>query len=158
VPVYLDDAADRDPAQGTLVLRGDTSRGYDVVVRRGAPLTLGEEALLPDPEPVVGIVSDLLTAPDPTTLDRLAADGVAYLFAPPPVDPVLAGTLDAVPGLSTTSAADTGGRAWRLDRPAELALPDPGAWSWLRPLLLVLQGLTFVVVVVLAAPTRRSDS
>jgi hypothetical protein len=158
VPVYLDDAADRDPAQGTIVLTGDTTSGYDAVVRRGAPLTLGEEALLPVPEPVIATVSDLLTAPDPTTLDRLAGDGVAYLYAPPPVDPVLAGTLDAVPGLATTSAADTGGRAWRVDPPAELALPDPGAGSWLRPLLLVLQGLTFVAVVVLAAPTRGSDS
>jgi hypothetical protein len=157
VPVYLDDAADRDPAQGTLVLTGDTASGYDAVVRRGAPLSLGEAELLPMPEPVIGAVSDLLTAPGPTTLDELASGGVAYLFAPPPVDAGLAGALDAVPGLSTTSAADTGGRAWRLDRPAELALPDPGAWSWLRPLLLALQGLTFVAVVALVAPTRGSD-
>ena len=60
--------------------------------------------------------------------------------------------------MADPDAADTGGRAWRLDRPAELTLPDPGAWSWSRPLLLVLQGLTFVAVVVLAAPTRGSDS
>jgi hypothetical protein len=158
VPVYVDDAAERDPAQGTLVLSGDTARGYDAVVRRGEPLTLGDEALLPAPEPIIGTVSDLLTAPTPETLDELAAGGVAYLFSPPPVDPALAGALDALPGLSATSAADSGGRAWRLERPAELRLPDPGAWSWLRPLLLALQGLAVVAALALAAPSRGSDS
>ncbi len=47
VPVYLDDAADRDPALGTLVLAGDAGTGYDVAVRRGEPLALGDEGVLP---------------------------------------------------------------------------------------------------------------
>jgi hypothetical protein len=157
VPVYLDAAAERDPSQGTLVLAGDMTRGYDVVVRRGGPPALGDEALTPTPEPLTPTVSDLLTDPGASTLDDLAAGGVAYVFAAPPVDPLLAGALDELPGLASTSAADSGGRAWRLEQTAELTLPDPGVHSWLRPLLLAVQGVAIVAAAVLAAPTRESD-
>ncbi|HET6561090.1 MAG TPA: glycosyltransferase family 2 protein [Marmoricola sp.] len=156
VPVYLDDAADRDPTQGTLVLAGDVRSGYDVALRRGEPRALGDEALLSAAEPLTRTVSDLLAAPGASTLDELAGGGVAYVFAAPPVDPALAGAVDALPGLAPSSAGDTGGRAWRLETPARLEVPEPGELSRLRPLLLVLQALAIVTVVALAAPTRGS--
>ncbi|MDX6326782.1 MAG: hypothetical protein QOK15_3136, partial [Nocardioidaceae bacterium] len=75
---------------------------------------------------------------------------------PEPVDGALIEALDAAPGLTPSSAADTGGRAWRLDAPSRLTPVDTGARGWLRPLLLAGQALAIVAVLVLAAPSRGS--
>jgi hypothetical protein len=160
VPVYMDAAADVDPAQGTAVVTGDAEAGYEVAVRRGDPLAVGMDPVLPsaeDQQPLLVGVSDLVTQPAPATVRGLAAQGVAFVFAPAPVDPVLSGALDAAPGLAAASAADTGGRAWRLEAAATLTLPSPGDRAWLRPALLVVQGVALVAVVALAAPTRRHE-
>ena len=157
VPLYMDAAADRDPADGTLVLRGGLADGVTAEVRRGAPLSLGDEAVLPpstDQEPLTRAVGDLLTLPTSSTPRELAAEGVTFVFAPAPVDPDVAAALDAVPALAQASADDPDARAWRLDEPTRLPTADAGVRSWLRPLLLAVQGLALVAVVVLAAPTR----
>jgi hypothetical protein len=158
VPAYMDAAGDRDPADGTLVLRGTLEDGISAEVRRGAPLTLGDEKMLPTPAdqaPLTRAVGDLVSMPDPKTTADLAGQGVAFIFVPAPVDPALASALDAVPTLASASADDPVARAWRLEEPSSLPAVDAGERAWLRPLLLGLQALVLLVVVVLAAPTRR---
>ena len=158
VPAYMDAAAARDAGDGTLVLRGGPEEGVTAELRRGAPLTLGEEAFLPPAEEQAGLtgaVSELLTTAAPSSTRALARSGVAYVFLPEPVDAELAATLDAVATLAPASADDPVARAWRLDQePTRTAGVDDGAPSWLRPLLLCGQALALLVVVVLAAPTR----
>jgi hypothetical protein len=158
VPAYMDAAGDRDPADGTLVLRGSLVDGISAEVRRGSPLTLGDEEMLPTPAdqaPLTRAVGDLVSMPDPTTTADLARQGVAFVFVPEPVDPELASALDAVPALASASADDPVARAWRLEEPTSLPAVDVGEPAWLRPLLLGLQALALLVVLVLAAPTRR---
>jgi GT2 family glycosyltransferase len=160
VPAYMDAAADRDPADGTLVLRGSLDEGVTAEVRRGAPLTLGEEVLVvrdAAQDRFTGTVSDLLTAPVPETRSELAQSGVAFVMAPSPVDPELAAALDAVPTLESASADDPSARAWRLGEESSLPSPEVGARSWLRTLLVGGQAAALLAVVVLAAPTRRRE-
>jgi GT2 family glycosyltransferase len=161
VPAYMDAAADRDAADGTLVLRGSLEDGLTTEVRRGAPMTLGEEAVLPpasEQEPLTRAVSDLVTAPGPTTTGEIAGQGAAYVFVPEPVDAGLASALDAVPALASASADDPVARAWRLDDPTSMPPVETGMPAWLRPLLLGVQAMVLLVVVVLAAPTRSRPS
>jgi GT2 family glycosyltransferase len=158
VPAYMDAAAEQDRADGTLVLRGGPDQGITAEVRRGAPLTLGEEVLLPggsDQGELLRTVGDLVTSPGGSTPDRLAALGVAHVFVPDPVDPALAAALDAVPTLGSASADSETARAWRLEEPTSLPAVATAGPAWVRPLLLAVQALAVVVVVVLAAPTRR---
>jgi hypothetical protein len=80
--------------------------------------------------------------------------GVAYVYAPAPADISLIGNLDSVSGVTPGSADQPGARAWRLE--AEPTVSDLSrADDRLRPWLLAVQGLAIVVVVVLAAPSRR---
>lgn len=158
VPAYMDSAAERDPAEGTLVLRGGPTDGITTEVRRGAPLSLGEETLVvPDDAQMrlTETVGDLVTAPRPATTTELARSGVAFVFAPAPVDPELASALDVVPTLASASADDPDARAWRVDEETRLPRAEPAVPTWLRPLLLGVQALALLAVVVLAAPTRR---
>ena len=160
VPAYMDAAAERDPADGTLVLRGGLDDGVTVELRRGAPLALGDEVLVTHDDArsrLTGNVSDLLTAPSRRTPTELARSGVAYLFVPAPVDAGLVAALDAVPTLAAASADDPVARAWRLDEDTAPPDPDPERREWLRPALLAAQALALLVVVVLAAPTRRRE-
>jgi hypothetical protein len=158
VPLYLDEAARADPAQGTLVLTGTTRTGLVDELRRGAPTALGQEALqaASRQRAVDDALAGLVAGDDPTAVARLADAGVAALFAPDPVDAALVEALDAAPGLTPSSAASTGGRAWRLDRPGRLPRTDPSAAARARPLLLVVQGVALATVLVLAGPSRRS--
>jgi hypothetical protein len=160
VPAYMDAAADRDPADGTLVLRGGRESGVTAEVRRGDALTLGEEVLVSSDGAQLALteaVGDLLTAPSPRTPADLARSGVAFVFIPAPVDAALAAALDAVPSLEAASADDAEARAWRLDEETVRPDADPGDRDRLRPLLLLVQALSVVVVLVLAAPSRRSS-
>ena len=158
VPLYLDEAALADPARGTLVVTGTTRDGLVAELRRGGPVSLGREAFLPArrQRPVTGALADVIGDRDPTAVSRLADAGIAAVFAPAPVDGALVEALDATPGLTPASAGETGGRTWRLDEPGRLPRVDAGRRAWLRPALLVAQGLALVAVLVLAAPSRRS--
>ena len=57
-------------------------------------------------------------------------------------------------GLVQASAADPGTRAWQVDQPLSTQALESGT-SPLHVVLLVLQGVTLVVVLVLCAPTRE---
>jgi hypothetical protein len=154
----MDAAADRDPADGTLVLRGSVEGSISAEIRRGSPLTLGDEKMLPTPAaqaPLTQAVSDLVSMPQAGTTADLAGQGVRYIYVPEPVDPDLASALDAVPDLVSASADDPVARAWELEGATSLPTVDTGASARLRPALLGLQALALLVVLVLAAPTRR---
>jgi hypothetical protein len=164
VPVYMDEAADRDPANATLVLRGSAAEGYTAQLRRGHALSLGEEASLPsaaDQRPFTDAVSALLAGPaggaTGDAVDEVAASGSTYVFAPAPVDPALAAALDATGGL-TPASAEAGGRAWRVEPSGAAGGPgvhEEAGRGPARPLLLVLQGVAVAGACALAAPTTR---
>ncbi len=165
VPAYVDDAAERDPAAGALVLTGTADAGYEVAIRRDHGLTVGEDEMLPvagDLAVLTATATDLLTGARTLTSADLAALGVMFVLAPGPVDPDLAGRLDAAPQLAASSAGETDGRVWRVATAtgaaaASTALPDPEdlPGARLRPLLLTVQALALVSVAVLAAPGRE---
>ena len=157
VPTYMSDAATADPTRGVLVLRGDRARGFDHLLVRGTGLRTGDESVLPTTEeqqPLTDLVSDLVTAPDPEDVDRLASFGIGFIYAPAPVDGRLSGNLDTLSGVTPGSATSPGARAWQVQAPAteESLVAEP---SSLRPWLLGLQGLAILVAAVLAAPTRK---
>jgi hypothetical protein len=159
VPLYLDEAARQDPADGTLVLTGDLDAGLVTEVRRGGPTTLGQEAVLPSTDaqrPLTEAVADLVSGGSPGAVTTLAKLGVSSVLTGSPVDPALAERLDAAPGLEPASAGGTGGRAWRLEQEAALPAVSVDRPDWWRPALLGLQGVAVLVVAVLAAPSRRS--
>jgi hypothetical protein len=156
VPAYMADAAAADPAHGVLVLRGDRARGFDHLLVRGPGLRLGDAGVLPSvaaQRPLSDLVADLVTAPEPDDVDRLASFGVQYLYAPAPVDGLLAGNLDTLSGLTQASAPGRA-RAWQLGTTAEAAALDVPE-SDARPWLLGLQAVALLVAAVQAAPTRR---
>jgi len=158
LPAYMVDAADRDPAAGTLVLRGSTEDGFTYEVGPGHTLRLGEDAVLPpvaESAALTDSVTALVTAPTAGAVDELRRRGVAFVFAPDPVDGDLVAGLDGGSGLVPGASGGIDGRAWQVAGTATEVLPDPGP-AWLRPALLVAQGLLLVVAVVLAAPSRRS--
>lgn len=157
VPTYMTDAAASDPDNGVLVLRGSRSTGFEYVVLRGPGTRLGEDSVLPEASAQIGLtrrVQDLATAPEPVDAAALSKFGVAYVYAPAPADISLVGNLDSLSGLTPASATQPGARAWQLEAgPTASALSTDRDAS--RPWLLALQGLAVVVVVVLAAPSRR---
>lgn len=157
VPVYMQQAAERDPALGTLVLRGELDATVThELVRRPGP-RLGDEGMRPSyaaQAGLTGAVADLLTQPGDPEVAAVAAQGVRYVYAAEPVDPALATRLDSAPGLVPASADRPEARAWRVEQETTYDAPA-SARTWLRPLLLILQGLALVTVLVLAAPTRR---
>ena len=157
VPAYMTDAASADPASGVLLVDGSTDGGFEYVVHRGDGQRLGDETALPAPEDQAGLttlVSNLATAPVPEDVTRLARHGIAFVYAPPPVDDTLAGNLDTVSGMTAASTVNPQARAWQVEaEPSRTALPEPGLT--LRPLWLGLQGVTLVLALVFAAPTRK---
>lgn len=157
VPQYMTDAALRDPDQGVLVIRAGDRR-LEHTLLRSAGLRLGDDTVAATPEEqrsLTTLVGDLATAPTAEDVDALSRHGVEFVYLPPPAVPDLVGHLDSVSGLSTASAARPGSRAWQVDAdPSREAVAEPTS-SWLRPGLLVLQGLAVVTVAVLAAPSRK---
>ncbi len=156
VPVYMLQAGQDDPAAGTLVVTGSPADGVRVRLLRGDVERLGDDAVAPavaDQRSLLDTVATLLSAPTPTTVADLAAQGVRFLHAPAPVDPAVQAQLDGVPGLEVSSAP-VGERAWRLEPTASWTRPDLGVAAVLRPLLLAVQALVLATVLVLAAPSR----
>jgi hypothetical protein len=156
VPPYMSEAALADPDRGVLVVRGDRARGFDHLLLRGRGLSIGDESVLPraeDQQRLTDLVGRLVTAPVAEDVDRLADFGIGFVYAPAPVDGLLAGNLDTLSGTSQASAL-RGARAWQVQVPtSHAALDTEGAAA--RPWLLGLQALALVVAAVQAAPTRR---
>ena len=156
VPTYMSEAALDEPDRGVLVVRGGRARGFDHLLLRGRGLSIGDESVLPpaaDQQELTDLVGALATAPVAEDVERLAALGVGFVYAPAPVDGVLAGNLDTLSGTSRASAL-RGARAWQLQvPPGHEAVDTEGSAA--RPWLLGVQALALVVAGVQAAPTRR---
>jgi hypothetical protein len=162
IPVYMVQTSEEGPAHGILVVRGSVDDGLTYSVRRGDGVTLGEDeilALTAEDESFTAEVRALVSRPTPEVVDALGASGIEYVVLPSPADGEVASVLDAAPGLVQASAADRTTRAWQVDRPLDGSSLD-GPTSWLRVVLLVLQGIGVVVVAVLCLPTtnRRRES
>ncbi len=155
VPAYMTDAAVSDPAGGVLQVRGGQRQGFAYLLLRGPGLRIGDDTVLPrtDQQRRLGdLVTRLVTAPEPEDVRALGRLGIGYVYAPPTADVALSGNLDSLSGVTTGSAVRPGSRAWQVDGDLTSAPETPR--SDLRPWLLALQGLSVVVVAVLAAPTR----
>jgi GT2 family glycosyltransferase len=157
VPTYMADAAGADADSGVLLVRGTRSTGLDYLVLREDGPRLGDDSVTPAPpsqRSLTGLVGRLATAAQAEDIDRLAEHGVAFIYAPPPADPVLSGNLDSVSGLASASAVRPGARAWQLQAaPGDAALhrPEDSVRSW----LLAGQLVALVLAAVFAAPSRR---
>ena len=157
VPTYMTDAAASDPVEGILEVDGSRARGFSYVLLRKPGLRLGDDSVLPtvaEQSRLTRYVESLVTGPQPSDVAGLSRLGVGYVYAPAPADVSLVGNLDSVSGVTPGSASRPGARAWQLEARASdedlRRRPDE-----LRPWLLAVQGLALLVVVVLAAPTRK---
>lgn len=174
VPGYLASLAASRHAGATLLLRdtGTDAPGGAVgyAVLRGPGLRLGDAGVLavtPRGPAVPAAVATLLGSAGGGTVSRsaggtgpgsaaraLADRGIAYVYAPAPVDPAIAGALDASGGFTTASAGSQRARAWRVvPRPNLSAVPYHP--SRLHPWLLALQLVALATGLVLVLPTRR---
>lgn len=157
VPAYMVQRSELGPEHGILVLRGDVTGGLEHTVRRGDGTTLGEDevlALSGEDAYLTATVRELVSAPTSDTVARLGELGIEHVVLPAPADGDVAAGLDAAGGLVQASAADPGTRAWQVDEPLSTQALESGT-SPLHVVLLVLQGVTLVVVLVLCAPTRE---
>ncbi|CAB4694576.1 unannotated protein [freshwater metagenome] len=161
IPAYMVQRSELGPAHGILVVRGDVETGLTYVVRRGDGITLGEDEILDtvtEDRDFTAQVRALASRPTPSVVDTLADAGIEYVVLPAPADGDVAASLDATGGLVQASAEDRATRAWQINRELADDVAD-GPRSWLRLVLLLVQGLGIVVVVVLCAPTAdRSRS
>ncbi len=156
VPDYMTDAAQRDPRQGVLVVRGDQAGGFRYLLLRERGLRIGDDSVLPsarEQRPLTALVGVLASTPGPETVQGLADTGVRYVYAPRPVDQQLAGNLDSLSGVAPASSLVQGSRAWMLEAEPG-TVPRRQGWV-LYPGLVALECLGVVVVGVFAAPTRR---
>ncbi len=165
IPAYMTDDAVAEPANGILLITGDTAHGLRFTVRRGAGDTVGENeiqyASKPDPA-FTADVRALVSRPTPTVVSDLAGAGIHYIVLPAPADGDVAAGLDATDGLVQASAESRTTRAWRVGVPVDPHAMD-GPRSVPRVVLLVVQGVALVLVLILCLPTwrtgrRRDDS
>ncbi len=159
VPEYMVQRSELGPEHGVLVVRGSVDDGLIYTVRRGDGLTLGEDEVLDLTTPgsdVTATVRALLSRPTPEVVDRLGDLGVEYVLLVAPADGTVAAALDGATGLVQSSSGPRS-RAWQVDRPLAAGAVDGDGTSWFRVLLLVVQGLAFLAVLVLAAPTLRTE-
>lgn len=159
IPAYMEQAVDRGRVPGVLVLRGGVADGLRFDIRRGAGVRLGDDEILDqtrvDPD-VASAVETLVSRPSPASVAALADEGISYIVLAAPADGDVAATLDATGGLAQASAEDRETRAWQIQRgvgEGDLS----GHRSWVRLLLLVIQGAALVVVAVQCGPARRHD-
>ena len=158
LPAYMRDSAAADVRSGVLVVTGTRSDGYTYRVVRGDGYRTGEERLATaaaNAEELTGLVRELVTAPTPDTAAALGGRGIAFVHAPAPADPVLAGSLDTVSGLVPASAVRPRARAWQVEAapapPDRVSGPDR---TWLTAAIAG-QLAAVGVVLVLAAPSRK---
>lgn len=161
IPVYMVQSSEEGPEHGILVVRGSVDEGLTYTIRRGDGVTLGEDEVLnltAEDDDFTALVTELASRPTPAVVDELGEHGIEYVVLPSPADGDVAAVLDAAAGLVQASAEERTTRAWQVDRPLDAGALD-GPTSWLRVVLLVVQGLAIPVVLVLCLPTtsrRRS--
>ncbi|MEH3033046.1 MAG: glycosyltransferase family 2 protein [Aeromicrobium erythreum] len=149
VPAYL-----TQRPGSTLVLTGSLDDGVRTRVVAGDGPFLGQEALEPPrdrAEELDAAVARLLTRPSPDDVATLARLGVGAVYAPD-ADPGVADRVDAAPGVEQAGSDRPGSRVWTLD--ATPRRPEVSAPVW-HPLVTGLQGVVWVVAVVMTAPVRR---
>jgi GT2 family glycosyltransferase len=163
IPVYMVQSSEEGPEHGILVIRGTVEDGLTYTIRRGDGVTLGEDEVInltTEDDQFSSDVQALVSRPTTDLVDELGSSGIEYVVLPSPADGEVAAVLDATTGLVQASAEDRTTRAWQVDRPLDASGLE-GPVSWLRILLLVVQGVGLVVVAVLCLPTtnaRRSQS
>jgi len=157
VPAYMTDAAELRAENGVLIVRGTRATGFEYVVLRGDGQRIGDDSIAPtsqSQEPLTALIGNLATTGQADDIESLGEHGVEFIYASAPADPVLAGNLDSVSGLTAASAVRPGARAWQLESdPSSEALADSQPSS--RPWFLALQFAALLAVAVLAAPSRR---
>ncbi|BBH16517.1 hypothetical protein Back2_08040 [Nocardioides baekrokdamisoli] len=162
VPDTLMDVGRAQPL-GVLVLRGSTTNGIAYTIVRPGGVTEGQQALLaltPERSDVTQLVRELITRPTAQTMPALAADGIGYVAQPPGSDPAVTTVLDAAYGLQRTSTGNPAFRAWAncvivaptCAKTPVMALSPSGSISWMRVVLLMVQGLALFGVVVMSLP------
>lgn len=156
IPAYMAQASENSPSYGVLEIDGTIRAGVTFAIRREDGLRLGEEeiaAFEPADAEFVDNVRELISNPSSERLDRIRDAGISYIVQSAPGDPAIRATLDSIAGLEPASAPD-GTRAWELaEAPAADAVDDAHT-SASRWILLAIQGIGFVVVLVMAGPSR----
>ena len=156
VPTYMIDAAELDAENGVLIVNGNRGTGLEYVILRGDGARIGDDSIAPttgSQQALTDLVGNLATTGQAEDIESLSKHGVEFIYASAPADPVLAGNLDSVSGLTAASAVRPGARAWQLEAdPSREALADSPSSS--RPWLLALQFVALLAVAVLAAPSR----
>ena len=156
VPAYMLQSSVTGPEHGILVVRGTLAGGLSYTVRRDDGVTLGEDEVLaftPTDAAAQEAVATVLARPTSTAVSALGDLGLEWILITAPADGSVAASLDATTGLVQAST-DPGTRAWRVDRPMDPAAVD-GPGSAVHVALLVVQGLSLLLVLVLCAPTLR---
>jgi hypothetical protein len=160
VPAYMSDLAAARHDSAALVLRGGPGVRHrpavEYRVARAARLSLGDDGVLAVAEPrpaLTAAVTDLLGGGAPGPAQRLARQGIAYVFVDAPVSPAVAGALDATDGFEAASAPRPRTRAWRVVPDQSLADVD-STGDRLHPYLIAIQLLTLAGGLVLALPSR----
>lgn len=159
VPAYMSElAAARHDSAALVVSGGPGARHHRVVqyrIVRSAIPRLGDDGVLAMTEPTGAVTSALASLVGPgsdSAAQVLAGYGIAYVFAPAPVSPAVAGSLDASSGFASASAPNPHTRAWRVvPTPSLTAIHQRG--SVLHPWLLVVQVLALVSALALTLPT-----
>jgi GT2 family glycosyltransferase len=159
IPAYMTDSSIESDANGILVIRGDVAHGLRYTIRRGDGDTVGENEIQYASEPDPRFTADvkaLVSRPTPAVVSDLAKAGIRYVVLPSPADGDVAAGLDATDGLVQASAESRTTRAWSVAPPVDpQAMDGPGSPA--RVVLLVVQGIAFLVVLVLCLPTWRTS-
>ncbi|KQW49417.1 hypothetical protein ASC77_12170 [Nocardioides sp. Root1257] len=158
IPIYMVQSSEEGPEHGILVIRGTVDDGLTYTIRRGDGVTLGEDEVLnltTEDDDFTAGVQALVSRPTTELVDSLGEHGIEYVVLPSPADGDVAAVFDATTGLVQASAENRSTRAWQVDRPLDASGLE-GPVSWLRILLLVVQGASVVVVAVLCLPTTNT--
>jgi GT2 family glycosyltransferase len=156
VPTYMQELAAGRDTVGVLVVSGGLRHGIEYQLLRSGVQHLGDDGVLaltrPSPE-FAALVARLLSSPRNEDARLLASYGVKYVYAPAPVAASVSGGLDQANGFGGASAPGRA-RAWVVDGvPTLTGLDDTRATF--RPAWVLVDLLTLVTCLVLAAPERR---
>ncbi len=154
IPAYLAERA--KDGRSTLVLTGSREQGVTQRVVAGDGTRLGDEAVMPSPEQLRPLDTDvrlLLSNPSTGVLERLGSYGIQAVYLPAPADPDLVDVLEAAPGLTPSGSPD-GSRVWTFTVAGD---PHEPPSSSVRPWVARGQLVLLLVVVVMAAPGRARE-
>lgn len=143
--------ANSKPGEGTLLIR-TAETGLTYTVLHGRTPVIGESERAAYGSGFTDAVAGLASGRGGADAAKLAAQGVAFVSVPGPVDPAIRRALDSDPAIARVTLTDRAG-LWRMTgRVTPAPVPADGAWHryWLYG-----QGALVVVVLILAAPGAR---